>query len=206
MELTGQFCPGRQAMSDKAKQILKTAETLFAQGRYHEVTLDDICAKAGIGKGTVYRYFKDKEDLFWQVILSGLDEMVESVEAVGTADKDPGAGLREVVTHIFEFFEKRAGLFGLMWSEQFRGSEGKRRVRREWRKRDEAIVGVVAGFIERGTEAGMYATDFPPTAAARMLLGLVRTAGHHWQEMPSDMNWRLAIVDLFERGLLVRPS
>jgi AcrR family transcriptional regulator len=191
-------------MSDKAKQILKTAETLFAQGRYHEVTLDDICAKAGIGKGTVYRYFKDKEDLFWQVILSGLDELVESVKDVGSVESDPGSGLRSVVTCIFEFYEKRAGLFGLMWSQQFRGSEGKRRVRREWRKRDEAMVGVVAGFITQGMDAKLYATELTPQVAARLLLGMVRTAGHHWQEMPAELDWHLAVVDLFERGLLVR--
>jgi AcrR family transcriptional regulator len=193
-------------MSDKAKQILKTAETLFAHGRYDEVTLDDICAKAGIGKGTVYRYFKDKEDLFWQVILSGLDELVESVEAVGAAETDPGAGLRGVVTRMFEFYAERSGLLGLMWSEQFRGSEGKRRVRKEWRKRDEAMVGVVADFIARGTEAGVYVTEFTPRVAGRMLLGMVRTAGQHWRDMPADMDWRLAVVDMFERGLLAREK
>lgn len=191
-------------MSDKAKQILKTAETLFAQGRYHEVTLDDICAKAGIGKGTVYRYFKDKEDLFWQVILSGLDELVESVQAVGAAGGDPGEGLRGVVTCIFDFYAKRAGLFGLMWSEEFRGSEGKRRVRRERRKRDEAMVGVVSDFIAQGIETGVYAAELSPRAAALLLLGMVRTAGHHWRDMPADTDWHLAVLDLFERGLLVR--
>lgn len=191
-------------MSEKAKQILKTAEALFANGRYHEVTLDDICADAGVGKGTVYRYFEDKEDLFWQVILSGLDELVESVKAVGEAEDDPGAGLRGVVTRITDFFTERGGLFGLMWSEQLRGSKRKRKVWKQWRKRDEATVGIVADFIARGTEQGVYATELTPAAAARLLLGMVRTGLRHRQDMPAGKDWQLAIVDLFERGLLAR--
>ena len=83
-------------MPDKAADILKAAEKLFAAGRYHEVTLDEICKNAHVGKGTVYRYFHDKEDLLWRVIMSGLDELVKSVRQVAEREEDPGQGLRQV--------------------------------------------------------------------------------------------------------------
>lgn len=206
MELTGQFRPLGKTMADKAKQILKTAERLFATGRYHEVTLDEICKEAGVGKGTVYRYFKDKEDLYWQVILSGLDELVASVEHVGEQQPDAGQGLRLLVQCIADFFKERGALFGLMWSQQLRGSGRKKHFWKQWGKKDERMVAVAAGFIVRGTEEGHYASRFSPAAAARLLLGMVRTGLRNWKEMPAGKDWPLAVVDLFESGLLVRKD
>jgi AcrR family transcriptional regulator len=193
-------------MGDKAAQILKTAERLFAAGRYHEVTLDDICREAAIGKGTIYRYFRDKEDLFWQVILSGLDELAEGVQNMGKSEEDPGVGLRRVAACIADFFKARGALFGLMWSEQFRASPRKRDVRKHWGKKDDDIVAVVAAFIEQGVREGRYAGCWSPTASARLFLGMVRTGLRQQDEMPGGRRWHEEMVNLFERGLLVRDE
>ena len=189
-------------MGSKAEQIRKVAERLFAAGRYHEVTLDDICKKAGVGKGTVYRYFKDKEDLFWQVIASGQDELGRSVEAVAREEADPGVGLRKTVGCIAEFFRERRNLFRLVWSEQFRGSPHQRKLRKRWGTRDEKAISVVAGFIAKGIAMGRYGTDLRPEAAARLLLGMIRTALRHQAIMPEGKEPTESIVSLFENGLL----
>lgn len=191
-------------MSDKAKQILDTAEKLFAAGRYHEVTLDDICHEAGVGKGTIYRYFKDKEDLFWQVILTGQEELAQSVEKVGEEDCDARTGLLMLVRQTVEFFQQRGELFGLVWSQEFRGSEGKKQLFREWHGRTERSVAVAAQFIDRGVKRGTYDARIDAKMAARFLLGMLRTALHNWQDMPTGVDWAVVIVDLFENGLRVR--
>ncbi len=193
-------------MGDKAACILKTAERLFAAGRYHEVTLDDICKEAGVGKGTVYRYFKDKEDLFWQVILSGLDELVRSVEDVQEREQDPGEGLRGVARCIADFFSDRRALFGLMWSESFRGSGRKKKFWKQWRSKQEGFLAVTMGFIGRGMEQGHYVSRLSPHAAARLLLGMIRTALWNREEMPKGDGWPLAIVELLENGILADKS
>jgi len=190
----------------KAEQIRKVAERLFAAGRYHEVTLDDICKKAGVGKGTVYRYFKDKEDLFWQVIASGLDELGRSVEAVAREEADPGVGLRKTVGCIAEFFRERHNLFRLVWSEQFRHSQHQRKLRKHWGTRDEKAISVVAGFIAKGIAMGRYDSDLRPEAAARLLLGMIRTALRHRAIMPEGKEPTESIVSLFENGLLTRDG
>jgi len=193
-------------MTDKAVCILKTAEKLFAAGRYHEVTLDDICKEAGVGKGTVYRYFKDKEDLFWQVILSGLDELVQSVQDVQEQEQDPRAGLRGVARCIADFFTDRRALFGLMWSESFRGSGRKKRFWKQWRSKQEGFLAVTMGFISSGMEQGLYASRFSPHAVARLLLGMIRTGLWNREEMPEGDDWPLAIVELLENGILADRS
>ena len=188
-------------MSGKSKQILKAAENLFASGRYHEVTLDDICKKAGVGKGTVYRYFENKEDLFWQVIASGLDDLAESLEAVAEQEDDPHEGLCRATGCIADFFTARRSLFRLVWRAQFRGSEGHRKLRDRWHRKDQKALAVLAGFIEKGMEDGRYKSDLPAAAAARLLLGMIRTALRHRGDLPADGELPDMLVRLMEDGL-----
>jgi len=192
-------------MSGKDQLILKTAERLFAAGRYHEITLDHLCKEAGIGKGTVYRYFKDKEDLYYQVILRGLDELVCSVREVSKQEADPAQGLRLAARRVTDFYADRHALFSLMWSEQLRGSSHKRKARSQWKSKSDKMVDVLAGFIERGVESGHYELEgMSPAAAARLLMGMLRAGMRYRNEMPEGRGWTDAAVNLFERGLRAR--
>ena len=49
--------------SDKPRQIIDATFRLLKDKRYYEITTDDIANEAKVGKGTIYRYFKDKDDL-----------------------------------------------------------------------------------------------------------------------------------------------
>jgi AcrR family transcriptional regulator len=191
-------------MSEKAKHILKTAEGMFASGRFHEVTLDEICKRASVGKGTIYRYFEDKEDLYWQVILNGFDELVDSVQEVGQQEADPGVGLRLLVQRIGDFFGERKALFRLMWTEQLRDSRRKKKVWKKWHKKSDKILDVASDFIVAGLREGRYSTELSPAGAARLLMGMVRTAVRNREYMPGGNDWPGAVVDLFENGLLKR--
>ena len=182
---------------------MASAERLFAAGRYHEVTLDQICHKAGVGKGTIYRYFEDKEDLYYQVILSGLDELVESIQQVGQQECDPALGLRGVVQRVADFYGERRALFQLMRSEQLRRSTRKKGLHKQWRQKTSKMVDVIAGFVRDGIEKGIYSAAFPPSGAAHMLMAMVRSGLWRLDEMP-DKDWPEAVVRLFENGLRTR--
>ena len=202
IELTGQY-HSWERMTQKAQHILRTAETLFAAGRYHEVTLDDICRKAGVGKGTVYRYFRDKEDLYYQVILSGLDELVLTVEKVGKEEQDPGKGLEHVSECVAHFFTERRCLFRVMWSEQLRGSTRHRKVRQQQQEKTSRLLAVMAAFVRRGVEEGKYNSQFSPEAAARLLYGMIRVGLRNREEMPGGSTWPSHVTRLFQKGLSV---
>ena len=44
---------------------MRAAEKLFTSRRYHEISLDAVVQEARVGKGTIYRYFQSKDDLFF---------------------------------------------------------------------------------------------------------------------------------------------
>jgi len=53
--------------NDKTTQIIDATFKLLQDKRYYEITTDDIAGEAKVGKGTLYRYFKDKDDLLIQL-------------------------------------------------------------------------------------------------------------------------------------------
>src|ERR1044071_4043546 len=79
--LTGQFCRSRFNMQRpseiKRRKISDTAARLFATQPFHKVRLDDVAAAAGVGKGTLYIYFKSKEDLYFSLIYDGFAQLVD---------------------------------------------------------------------------------------------------------------------------------
>lgn len=66
-----------RAAQDKEKRrqnFLEAAAGLFEAGDYSSVTMSQIAAQAGLSKGTVYLYFKSKEELFLQLLVDALEE------------------------------------------------------------------------------------------------------------------------------------
>src|SRR5580658_9843378 len=64
---------------NKRKIIIETAVRLFSEQPFNKVRLDDVAEAAGVGKGTVYIYFKNKEELYYSLIYEGLAETVERI-------------------------------------------------------------------------------------------------------------------------------
>jgi AcrR family transcriptional regulator len=56
------------AKTERRQQILATARDLFAKRGYHQTTIDDIVAQAGVARGTFYLYFEDKRAVFADLI------------------------------------------------------------------------------------------------------------------------------------------
>src|SRR5947209_19195396 len=56
--------PVRSKSPQQADKILAAAAKLFATHRFHEARMEDVAALAEVGKGTLYRYFKDKEQMY----------------------------------------------------------------------------------------------------------------------------------------------
>ncbi|MBZ0178832.1 MAG: TetR/AcrR family transcriptional regulator [Melioribacteraceae bacterium] len=52
----------------KKREILEAAKCLFAEKGYHLTTLEEIADKAEFGKGTIYNYFKNKDDIYYEII------------------------------------------------------------------------------------------------------------------------------------------
>ncbi|OLT48349.1 hypothetical protein BJF88_16845 [Cellulosimicrobium sp. CUA-896] len=71
----------RMPRTQRRAQLLAIGEELFASHGYHHISMDDIAARAGVGKPVLYRHFPSKLDLYLAVVDAQGDELVRTVHA-----------------------------------------------------------------------------------------------------------------------------
>ena len=99
-----------------AAQILQAAEKLFAKKGFYPTTIDEIAKEAKSAKGTIYLYFNNKEDLFFSVIETKLDLLLNKIQE---AVEKPGSASQRIKTAIsihLKFLEENKNFFKVMES------------------------------------------------------------------------------------------
>ena len=96
-----QSAGAREARSAARRDaILAAALEEFSAAGFAAARLDDVARRAGVAKGTIYLHFKDKEDLFQELVRSMLKPLVLNVEAISARD----VPFHVVAEHIVELF------------------------------------------------------------------------------------------------------
>ena len=95
------MAPERIDKNIKRREILLAAMKVFGQKGLREAKVADIAAAAGIGKGTIYEYFKSREDIFNEVFLFMLAELGWDFEAELTSKRSPTVKLKRITSAIF---------------------------------------------------------------------------------------------------------
>ncbi len=95
-------------------QILAAAKRFFAQNGFRRTKIDEIATYLGVGKGTLYRYFKDKKSLFLAVFQQGISRLSQSFRANVEPVSDPREKIAAAVKTYFEFFENDRELIEIL--------------------------------------------------------------------------------------------
>ncbi len=114
MTLTEDNRPLRRDAQVNRQRIIDAASELFAQ-RGLCVTLNDVAHHAGVGVGTVYRRFPDKDALIEELFEQRFHELIEVAEQA-LADPDPWQGLRRFVERVTETQATNTGLRDLIFA------------------------------------------------------------------------------------------
>jgi len=185
----------------KQKQIMRVVEKLATNRRFHEITLDEIAEAAGVGKGTIYRYFADKDDLFFQVATSGFEELCELLKRTAPCDTSFTEELLNACKQITRFFAARKQLLQMMQTEANLAYWRKGKIRRRWLDKRKMLVKVLADIFCDGIAEGMVRTDISAEVMATYLLGLLRTRARDLQDIPENMKNCKLLVDMFLNGV-----
>jgi AcrR family transcriptional regulator len=190
---------------DKKQQIMTAAEKLFSSRRFHEITMDQVAQAARVGKGTIYRYFQDKNDLFFQVATHGYDELYDLIRQV-----EPGGDISDRLAKacriIGDFFSARRQLFRMMQTEEARLSTGRSVLRKEFCRQRGKIVQALADVISAGICSGRIRSDIEPKVLAAILLGMLRTRARDLQDIPEHQRTHETILQLFLQGAVAKGT
>ncbi|MFO8031181.1 MAG: TetR/AcrR family transcriptional regulator [Desulfohalobiaceae bacterium] len=86
-------------------RILQAAQAEFAKNGFHRTVVSDIASRAGVGKGTVYRRFGNKEALFNSLTTWAVRQLEEQIEQACSRSISPHQALQEVLDSHFSFFQ-----------------------------------------------------------------------------------------------------
>jgi len=188
------------AKRNRRLEIMQAAEKLFTAHRFHEITLDDVTREAGVGKGTIYRHFRDKDDLFFQTAMSGFDELCELLRAPKSKSVSFAGQLLGACEKVSAFFRRRRALFRMMQTEESRVQWCKGDLRRQWMAQRRKLAAAVGEVLARGVDEDAVRGDLPPELLAVFLLGMLRTHAREVTEPPGKEPDLRVVVDLFLEG------
>lgn len=139
---------------DRPREICAAALEVFAEKGFAAAKLDDIARRAGVSKGTLYLYFKDKQDLFGAVVRSAI---APNIEAVTSAISSLDAQFSEVVSVFLSgFAEREARLpIGAVAKIVIGESRNFPELARVWHDEVAAkAIAALAAFVERAQQRG----------------------------------------------------
>ena len=166
----------RKARSAARREaILAAALDEFSLRGFEAARLDDVAKRAGVAKGTIYLYFRDKESLFQELIRAMLTPLIGTIEALGAADV-PVSVLTDQLVELFvrEVYEtRRKDVIRLMISEGRRFPKLAEFYYREVLSR---IIAAVRTLLRRAAARGEVPeglAEFPQIIAAPGLVAII---------------------------------
>ncbi len=177
-----------QRKEAKRERILDAAVLEIARHGYYGTTVSTIARRAGVADGTIYLYFKNKEDLLVSIFERAMQRFNQ--EATGIVEAD-GAGaeekLRRLVTlHLTLLGENRD--LAVIFQVEFRHTL--HILERLSRSRMRDYLTLIARLVEQGKREGVFKSDLDALFAAKVVFGILDEMVTDW--VLSSKNTRLA--------------
>jgi AcrR family transcriptional regulator len=179
----------------QAEKILTAATRLFARQRFHEVRMDDIAAAAEVSKGTLYRYFKDKEELFAVLLDQAAEEMSLRLRQCAAMPGEPRARLEAILAAYLQYFGDHPHLFDLIQRAEVL-SRPNHEVR--WYRTRQESIDLVRSVLEEGQRLGVFRVEDAHLSGWFLLGGMRAVLRFGKAALGPDMPARL--VNLFLCG------
>ena len=152
------------SMANHAR-ILEAAQLLLAE-RGLDIEVDEVAERAGVGVGTLYRHFANRDDLVRSIIAQTLASLWDRLQAAAVIE-DPAEALRQITLAcaIDESF------FAVC--QDPRSAKLLDDVKANSRNIMDELNDLIAGIVRRGIQAGAFRPDIDPQIAAAAILGSI---------------------------------
>lgn len=192
------------------REMLSAALDLFSEKGYHNVSMHEIAARAEFAIGTLYKFFRSKEDLYRALILDQVEKFHKALTKALEESQDELERLRNYVRAKGELFRSNVRVIRLYFSEtqgaSFNFMAG---LDSEIKKRHSAFLESLASVFERGLKKGLFKRLADPYCLAVTLESIVNAFLLLWLEdsdhhpYPDDPD---RILKILLEGLLKDPT
>jgi TetR/AcrR family fatty acid metabolism transcriptional regulator len=152
------------------ERLLHAALACFSRKGYHQTTTDEIVTESGMGKGTLYRYFETKQDLFISLIDWFMLEFDEEIAHSWSEGMPAADRIRAMVNVFLQESEQLIPFFKItvdFWAQSMESDRLQRMFWKWLRRYQKQLAGVIKEGVARG--------EFRPVQAEQVALGLFAT-------------------------------
>lgn len=150
----------------RAELILDVAEEMLAEKGYHDTSMDEIAALAGVAKGTLYQHFPGKEDLVFALFERNLVLFEQAVGQAASASLTARVKLERILSYVYQ--ERRgqhARLLQLLY-QNMEIRKGLLEKKGQLRDHMEQVAGQIRTILEEGKAEGA----FDPAISTELML------------------------------------
>jgi len=191
---------------DKPQQIIGAAVRVFARKGYYNSRVSDIAREAGIAAGTIYLYFKTKDDILVTLFRDKMAEFVDSLRKAIAGERDAASKVRTLVRLHFSLLEEDPELAEVLQVELrqgqkfFQGASG---------QEIGAYFALIGSVLEEGVGEGRFRSSLSVKVATKMLFGAMDQMATSW--VLGKRGYRLvdtadAVAEIFLQGVAAPTS
>lgn len=178
--LLKKICPTDNALT-KSERILYAAETIFSEKGFDGATMSEIAKMAHVAEGTLYEYFKNKEDLLFSTLQYRIRQATPPL-AERNGDQSPFTRLRMFIrTHLFQFIEHpefmRVFVFDGIYNRKFYDSKAASDFF--------TYVESLYPILDDGKKMGLFKPELDNRIYRNLFLGLTSHMALRWRYLPA---------------------
>ncbi|RJP21147.1 MAG: TetR/AcrR family transcriptional regulator [Candidatus Abyssobacteria bacterium SURF_5] len=155
---------------EKQDRVLRAAQVEFAANGYHKANINDICERAGISNGALYKYFKNKSDLYEAVIMRQVEGKDEYMRSVVASDASCLGKIRMLMENTQTDADARNDTFRILL--QLGTSDMDSFARKVTRRIEATSVKYFRAILTQGIERGEVRSDIDVPMIAHIVGGL----------------------------------
>ena len=196
----------RAEKNNKYHQILEAAVKVFARQGFHQSTVAQIAKEAGVADGTIYLYFKNKDDILVQFFSVRTKQVFESFREAVDAAETSADKLRNLVRrHLAEFQRDKDGAVVY----QVETHQNSRLAEDQIREMSKMYRDLISEIIEQGQQEGAIRKDLYLGLVKRFIIGAVDEVINTWLHTEEDydlVSMADPLVELFIKGIEHRDT
>lgn len=162
--------PTSRSTSDKRERILDAAEQVFAQSGFYNARVSEIARAAGVADGTIYLYFKSKDDLLISLFESRMERVNTLLSDAGAGGGTPTERLMRVIRTQLQMVHDNPQVAEVLTVELRQSSKF---MKEYSNPRFGAFLKLIAQIIHEGQESGELDASIPASQGARMIFGIL---------------------------------
>ena len=162
---------------EKKDQIVLSAINVFVEKGFEKTTINDIAQAVGIGKGTIYEYFKSKEEIIGYSFKYFINTMDIDFERILLSKVKADQKLIQILHSMTGFVnpdsEPLIKLMMNFWGEAMRSQDAKNIIFNDMRKFYHSYRSIFSDIVLEGIEDGSFRKDIDPKHFASLIVGMI---------------------------------